>query len=121
MKEILIAIVVIIVIISSIHGCIQDENKRVYKSAYEQGYNTGYKDEALLKEYQAASKKQANYYNAELKKLGTAYGEKIQQASKDGYDKGMKDTQEKTENQLKKTAAEKEKKGKWNDVLFDVN
>ena len=49
------------------------------------------------------------------------YDKKIKTAGEDGFSQGQKDKQLEVETKLRTTSSEKEKKSKWNDVLFDVN
>ena len=102
--------------------CINSKTKKVMKGAYDRGqksgYNTGY---SLVEEdYMKKIDDIPAEYNEKIVAQTKLYEGKIKESSKSGFQDGKKQKQTEVESNLAKTAAEKEKKQNWNDVLFDV-
>ena len=115
-----VAIVITAVIISL---GINSSAKQTVKQKYQEGVRVG--EKAGYSEIEAAYKEkfqeQDIFYKQKIAELQSIYDKKIKSARENGYLQGQKDKQKEVEENLQKTTVEKEKAGKWNDVLFDVN
>ncbi len=108
-------IIICAVISSSADKKVDDE----YSKGEKQGYEVGYSEVEAI--YKQKIKEQTAGYERKLGTQKKTYEKKIDVANKDGFSTGKKDKQKSVEDNLQKTSSEKEKKGKWNDVLFNVN
>ena len=97
----------------------QKKLKQEYSSGSKSGYEYGYSEMEPI--FQKKLEEHALAFQKSITNQRKIYEKKISAAHQDGFDKGKKDKQQDVESTLEKVASTKEKKGKWNDVLFDVN
>ncbi len=113
-------IVIVSIIISA---CINSNSKKTVNREYQTGFSEGEKAGYIEVEtnYIEKFKEQDSFYKQKIADQKSFYEKKIKTAGEDGFSQGQKDKQKEVEDNLYKTTVEKEKKGRWNDVLFDVN
>ena len=119
MKEVGGFIILTIVICLIVNNCSTKKVEKAYASGKKAGYQAGYAE--METEYEQKIEEQTALYEKKIKDQQNAYEKKITVALHEGFDKGKKDKQQEVEENLQRTTTEKEIKGKWNDVLFDVN
>ncbi len=119
MKEVGGFIILTIVICLIVNNCSTKKIEKAYASGKQSGYKTGYAE--IETEYKQKIEEQKALYEKKIKDQQKFYEKKITVALQEGFDKGKKDKQQEVEDNLQRTKSEKESKGKWNDVLFDVN
>ncbi|MBR1639340.1 MAG: hypothetical protein IJ688_08140 [Treponema sp.] len=119
MKELFGVIVFTIFFCLIVNHCSMQKVKNAYSAGREDGYKAGYAE--VETDYKQKMEEQTSLYEKKIKDQQKIYEKKIANALNEGFDKGKKDKQEEVETNLQKVSEEKEKKGKWNDVLFDVN
>ena len=107
MKKVGVFIILTIVICLNVNNCSTKKIKKAYSEGRKSSYKTGYA-------------KIETVYEKKIKDQQKFYEKKITVALQEGFDKGKKDRQQEVEDNIQRTTAEKESKGKWNDVLFDV-
>lgn len=118
MKKVGVFIILTIVICLNVNNCSTKKIKKAYSEGRKSGYKTGYAK--IETEYEQKIKEQKVLYEKKIKDQQKFYEKKITVALQEGFDKGKKDRQQEVEDNIQRTTAEKESKGKWNDVLFDV-
>ena len=119
MKEVGGFIILTIVICLIVNNCSTKKVEKAYAAGKQSGYKTGYAE--IETEYKQKIEEQTAIYEKKIKDQQKVYEKKITVALQEGFDKGKKDKQQEVEDNLQRASSEKESKGKWNDVLFDVN
>ena len=119
MKEVASFIIVLIIVCLCVNKCSTKKLDKAYSEGRKSGYSAGYAE--IEREYKQKLEAQQTLYEQKIKDQQKVYDKKITDALQEGFITGKKDKQNEVETQLQKTVSEKENKGKWNDVLFDVN
>lgn len=110
--------VVAIIVCVSLNSSAKKATDYEYELGKKEGEKAGYAE--VEKIYKEKLNELDSIYNKKINEQKDGYDKKIKTARVDGFSKGQKDKQEEVEKALQKTSVEKEQKGKWNDVLFDV-
>ena len=102
--------------------CINSHSKKSVNRAFEigkiDGQKAGYAEIETV--YKEKIDEQDKLYTQKINEQKNLYEKKIKAAAEEGFLQGQKEKQQEVEMKLLITSTEKEQKGKWNDVLFDV-
>lgn len=118
MKEVGGFIIFTIIVCLIFNTCTSKKVDKAYAEGKQSGYKVGYAE--IEVEYKKKIEEQTSIYERKIKDQEKVYEKKMTVALQEGFNKGKKDRQQEVEDNLQRTTAEKESKGKWNDVLFDV-
>ena len=119
MKGIITLIILTIIICLLFNSNANKKLKAQYSLGEAEGYKIGYSE--IEKAYKPKIEEQRLAFEQRIDTQKKTYEKKINVSYNDGFEKGKKQKQQEVENSLQEKSTEKQNKGQWNDILFDVN